>query len=55
VYVYTEQERLSTERCRVMQAELSRRMVLPSEALKVAPRFVPGLQPKLSKVEIHIL
>jgi flagellar motor protein MotB len=55
VYVYTEQERLSAERCRVMQAELSRRMVLPNEALKVAPRFVPGLQPKLSKVEIHIL
>jgi flagellar motor protein MotB len=55
VYVYTEQEQLSAERCRVMRAELSRRMVLPNEALKVAPRFVPGLQPKLSKVEIHIL
>ena len=55
VYVYTEQEQLSAERCRVMQAELSRRMVLPNEALKVAPRFVPGLQPKLSKVEIHVL
>ena len=55
VYVYTEQERLSAERCRAMQAELSRRMVLPGEALKVAPRFVPGLQPKLSKIEIHVL
>jgi flagellar motor protein MotB len=55
VYVYTEQERLSAERCRVIQAELGRRVVLPAEALKVVPRFVPGLQPKLSKIEIRIL
>jgi hypothetical protein len=55
VYVYSEQERLSAERCRVMQAELGRRMVLPAEALKVAPRFVPGLSPKFSKVEIHVI
>ena len=55
VYVYTEQERLSAERCRVIQAELSRRVVLPAEALKVVPRFVPGLQPKLSRIEIRIL
>jgi len=55
VYVYTEQERLSAERGRVLRAELARRLVLPAEALKVAPRFVPGLQPKLSKIEIHIL
>jgi outer membrane protein OmpA-like peptidoglycan-associated protein len=55
VYVYTEQEQLSAERCRVMQDELSRRTVLPGDALKVAPRFVLGLQPKLSKIEIHIL
>jgi len=55
VYVYTEQERLSAERCRVIQAELNSRVVLPAGALNVVPRFVPGLQPKLSKVEIHIL
>jgi hypothetical protein len=55
VYVYTEQEPLSAERCRVMQAEIGRRVVLPRETLKVAPRFIPGLQPKFSKVEIHIL
>lgn len=54
-YVYTEQEQLSAERCRVIQVELSRRVVLPEGALQVVPRFVPGLQPKLSKVEIHIL
>jgi outer membrane protein OmpA-like peptidoglycan-associated protein len=55
IYVYSEQEKLSADRCRVMQDEIARRVVLPREALKVAPRFVPGLQPKLSKVEIHIL
>ena len=55
VYVYTEQERLSAERCRVVQVELGRRVVLPAEALQVVPRFVPGLQPKLSKIEIRVL
>jgi hypothetical protein len=55
VYVYTEQERLTAERCRAIETELDRRWVLPREALNVVPRFVPGLQPKLSKIEIHIL
>jgi len=55
VYVYTELERLSAERCRVIEAELNRRVVLPPGALSVVPRFVPGLQPKLSKIEIRIL
>ena len=55
VYVYTELERLSAERCRVIEAELNRRVVLPAGALGVVPRFVPGLQPKLSKIEIRIL
>jgi len=55
VYVYSEQERLSAERCRVVGTELSRRLVLPVEALKVIPRFVPGLKPKLSKIEIRII
>jgi hypothetical protein len=54
-YVYSEQEKLSAERCRVVKAELARRVVLPPEALKVAPRFVPGLQPKQSRIEIHII
>ncbi len=55
VYVYSEREQLATERCRVIGNELGRRMVLPKEALKVAPRFIPGLQPKHSKIEIHII
>jgi hypothetical protein len=55
VYVYSEQERLSAERCNVIRTEIARRVVLPVEALKVVPRFVPGLTPKYSKIEIHIL
>jgi hypothetical protein len=54
-YVFTEQEKLSADRCRVIQDEIARRTVLPREALKVTPRFIPGFQPKLSKIEIHIL
>jgi outer membrane protein OmpA-like peptidoglycan-associated protein len=54
VYVYTEQEHLSAERCRAIEAELVRRVVLPAGALSVVPRFVPGLQPKLSKIEIRV-
>ncbi len=54
VYVYTEQEKLSTDRCRVIQDEITRRVVLPQGALKVAPRFILGLQPKFSKVEFRI-
>lgn len=55
VYVYTEQERLSGDRCRIISLELARRLVLPPEALKVAPRFIPGLSPKYSKIEIRVL
>ncbi len=55
VYVYTEQEHLSAERCQVVEVELNRRVVLPAGALSVVPRFVPGLQPKFSKIEIRIL
>jgi flagellar motor protein MotB len=55
VYVYSEQEKLSGDRCKIMQAEIGRRLVIPAEALKVAPRFIPGLAPKYSKVEVHIL
>lgn len=55
VYVYSEKEKLLNDRCRVIEKELLRRVVLPKGALKVAPRFIPGLQPKHSKVEIHII
>jgi outer membrane protein OmpA-like peptidoglycan-associated protein len=55
VYVYSEQEQLSAERCNVIRAEIARRVVIPTEVFKVVPRFVPGLTPKYSKVEVHIL
>ncbi|MEO0073229.1 MAG: FlgD immunoglobulin-like domain containing protein [candidate division WOR-3 bacterium] len=55
VYIYSEQERLSADRCRAIQTELSRRLTMPQEALKVAPRFIHGLSPKHSRIEIHIL
>ncbi len=55
IYVYTEIERLSSERSRVIEVEIKKRVVLPKDALKVAPRFIPGLQPKNSRIEVHIL
>lgn len=54
VYVYTEQERLSNDRCNVIRDALAARVVLPPGALSVAPRFIPGLQPKFSKISIHV-
>jgi hypothetical protein len=54
VYVYTDQEDLSTERANIIVAELNNRIKLPKDAIKSASRFVPGLQPKFSKVEVHI-
>ncbi|MDH5185754.1 MAG: hypothetical protein ACETVX_05480 [bacterium] len=54
VYVYTENELLSTARCDIFKKEILSRMVLPKEALAIVPRFIPGLQPKYSKIEIHI-
>jgi flagellar motor protein MotB len=54
IYVYTENEPLSQARCNILQKEIASRIVLPKEALAIVPRFIPGLQPKFSKIEIHI-
>lgn len=54
VYVYTEQEKLSTARCAALEKELTSRIVLPAKALQVVPRFIPGLKPKFSKIEIRV-
>ncbi|MEO0019776.1 MAG: FlgD immunoglobulin-like domain containing protein [candidate division WOR-3 bacterium] len=54
VYVYTEKEKLSFDRCAVMESEIGRRLVLPKDVLKVVPKFIPGLKPKQSRIEIHI-
>lgn len=55
VYVYSEQEKLSADRCAVVRDELARRIVLPVDGLKVAPRFIPGLSPKFSKIEVRVI
>lgn len=54
IYVYTENELLSQARCDILRKEILSRMVIPKDAIAVVPRFIPGLQPKYSKVEIHI-
>jgi len=54
IYVYTENEALSQARVNILQKEFLNRIVLPKEALAIVPRFIPGLQPKYSKIEIHI-
>lgn len=53
-YVYSQDEKLSNDRCRRIYDEISARVVMPQGAFKVAPRFIPGLQPKFSKVEFRI-
>ena len=54
IYVYTEKEELSLKQCNILKDEFNKRIILPQEALKVIPRFIPGLKPKYSKIEIII-
>jgi hypothetical protein len=54
VYVYTDREDLSNERAKAIVAELSGRVKFTKDAVKFAPRFVPGLQPKYSKIEVRV-
>jgi hypothetical protein len=54
VFVYSEREDLSAEQGQVVVGELTGRIKLPKDAMKMVPRFVPGLQPKFAKVEVHI-
>ncbi|MEO0225705.1 MAG: hypothetical protein ABIL05_02005 [candidate division WOR-3 bacterium] len=54
IYSYTESEQLSQARCEIIKNEIGKRVVLPPDGLKLAPRFVPGLEPKFSKIEIII-
>lgn len=55
VYVYSEKEQLSADRCRTLEAALRQRIVVPPDGLKVVPRFIPGTQPKHSRIEIHVI
>ncbi|HID32412.1 MAG TPA: hypothetical protein EYP24_03435 [bacterium (Candidatus Stahlbacteria)] len=54
IYAYTQSEPLSSQWCRRMKEEMVERLVLPPGALKTTPRFIPGLEPKFSKVELVI-
>lgn len=54
IYSYTESEPLSTARCEILKKQIGLKVVLPPDGLKTAPRFVSGLEPKFSKVEIVI-
>jgi len=54
IYSYSESEVLAKTRGKTIMEEIIKRAVLPEEALKTAPRFIPGLEPKYSKIEIVI-
>jgi|UniRef100_A0A7V3RIF0 flagellar motor protein MotB len=54
VYSYSESENLARARGEVILNEIAKRAVLPDKALSTAPRFIPGLLPKYSKIEIVI-
>jgi len=54
VYSYSESEALARSRGDAVMNAMTERVVLPAEAIKTAPRFIPGLEPKYSKIEIVI-
>ena len=54
VYSYSESEALARSRGDAVMNAVIERTVLPAEAIKTAPRFIPGLEPKYSKIEIVI-
>jgi hypothetical protein len=54
VYSYSESETLANSRGRIIMEEIIKRVVLPVEGIKTAPRFIPGLKPKYSKIEVVI-
>jgi hypothetical protein len=54
IYSYSESEPLAKARGNAVLAAIMDRVVLPNEAIKTAPRFIPGLQPKYSKIELVI-
>lgn len=54
IYSYSESETLAKSRGKVIMDEVIKRVVLPEETVKTAPRFIPGLKPKYSKIEVVI-
>lgn len=53
-FVYSEKEELLPGWVEVVERELKKRILLPKGTIAVAPRFLPGLSPKYSKIEIII-
>jgi len=54
VYSYSESEALARSRGETILSEITKRTVLPDKGVSTAPRFIPGLLPKYSKIEIVI-
>jgi len=54
IYSYSESESMAKSRGKVIMDAIIERVVLPEEAIKTTPRFIPGLKPKYSKIEIVI-
>lgn len=54
VYSYSESEALARSRGDVILNEIIKRAVLPDKAVSTAPRFIPGLLPKYSKIEVVV-
>lgn len=54
VYSYSESEALARSRGEIILNEITKKTVLPNKAVSTAPRFIPGLLPKYSKIEIVV-
>ncbi len=54
VFSYSQSEALARSRGEVILSEITKRAVLPNKAVSTAPRFIPGLLPKYSKIEIVV-
>ncbi|MBN2620824.1 hypothetical protein JXB22_07005 [candidate division WOR-3 bacterium] len=54
VFSYSQSEALAKSRGAAVMNEIIERVVLPEEGIKTAPRFIPGLEPKYSKIEIVV-
>lgn len=54
VFSYSQSETLAKSRGAAVMNEIIARVVLPEEGIKTAPRFIPGLEPKYSKIEIVV-
>jgi hypothetical protein len=54
VFSYSQSESIAKSRGTAVMNKIIERVVLPEEGIKTAPRFIPGLEPKYSKIEIVV-